>query len=136
MALGDFKLFQIKSIKQQEKEKQEYAAWAFPYGETQKERLSTLVLELNPKNSLPLSLTSFLTCKELYEGVLEDSESRDEAVDKTIRKIQKYGQLISKKEMPMYLALVLADADIDENCEYPSADEIRAVIRELTGTEG
>jgi len=81
---------------------------------------------------MPIFLSSFLTCKELYEGVLEDCESREAAVDKMINSLRNYGQLIKGTEMPMYLAFVLADADIDEKCEYPSVDEIRARIQELT----
>jgi len=131
MALGEFRLFQFKSKTQREKEKREYAAWAFPYGEIQRERLCELACEMDPKIHLPLYLASFLTCKELYERTLEDSDSRENATDKMINSIKSYGQLIKKSEMPMYLAFVLADADIDENCIYPSADEMRVRTQEL-----
>ena len=132
MALGEFRLFQFKSKKQMEKEEREYAAWAFPYGDMQRDNLTALVRELIPKASTSLCLASFLTCKELYESTLEDSESKDKAVDNMINVMRSYGQLIKKDELPIYLALVLADADIDEKCEYPSADEIRALTQELT----
>jgi len=132
MALGEFKLFQFKNRKQIEKEEQEYAVWAFPYGDTQRERLCELVREIKPKASIPLYLASFLTCKELYERELKNSGSNEEAVDRMINVVKDYGNLINKKEMPMYLALVLADADVDENCKYPSAEEIHAKVQELT----
>ena len=132
MALGEFRLFQMKSKRQREKEAQEYAAWAFPYGELQRENLTALTKELMPKESSPLVLASFLTCKELFESVLENSETRENAVDKMINVLGGYSQLIRRDEMPTYLALVLADADIDEKCEYPSVDEVRASIQELT----
>jgi len=131
MALGEFKLFQFKSRKQIEKEEQEYALWAFPYGDIQRERLCALIRELYPKASVPLHLASFLTCKELYEGVLKDTGSSEEAIDKMINTIKKYGELIRKNEMPMFLALVLADAEVDENNEYPPAEAIRIKTQEL-----
>jgi len=131
MALGDFKLFQFKSRKQVEKEQQDYALWAFPYGDIQKERMCALIRELEPKASVPLYLASFLTCKELYEGVLADTGSSEEAVDKMINTVKKYGELIRKNEMPALLALVLADTEVNENCEYPSAEVIRIKIQEL-----
>jgi len=131
MALGEFKMFQWKSKDQREKEAREYAAWAFPHGEKQKENLGALIHELKPKASLPLSMASFLTCKELYERTLESSESRENAVDKMLNSIGNYNQLIKSDEMPMYLALVLADADLDEKCEYPSKEEINVRIQEL-----
>jgi len=132
MALGEFKLFQMKSKKQREKEEREYAAWAFPFGDLQRENLTTLVKELKPKESPQICLASFLTCKELFDNVLEEAESYDAAVDKMINGIVSYGQLIKKDEMPFYLALVLADAKVDEKCEYPSADEIRASVQDIT----
>ena len=132
MALGEFKLFQFKSKKQREKEEREYAAWAFPYGEMQREKLTELYLALNPKESAQLGLASFLTCKELYESTLEDSETPEEAANKMINIIGSYGNLIRSQEMPMLLALVLTDAEIDEKCEYPSANEVRARIQEVT----
>ena len=131
MALGEFKLFQFKSKKQIEKEAKEYALWAFPYGDLQKEKLSALVKELSPKTPVQLSLASFLTCKELYENALENSESRDDAVNNMINVIRSYSQLIKTDEMPLYLALVLADADVDDSCEYPSAEEMRVRIKKL-----
>jgi len=76
-------------------------------------------------------MASFLTCKELYEREHEGSESREKTIDRMINSIGSYNQLIKSDEMPMYLALVLADTDIDEECVYPSADEIRVRIRDL-----
>jgi len=132
MALGEFKMFQWKSKEQRDKEAREYAAWAFPHGEKQKENLGALILELRPKASLPLSMASFLTCKELFERTLESSESRENAVDKMLNSIGNYNQLIKSDEMPMYLALVLADTDLDEECEYPSIEKMHVRIQELS----
>jgi len=132
MALGEFKLFQFKSKKQREKEEKEYAAWAFPYGDIQKEKLGDLIKELIPKASIPICLASYLTCKELFDTAIEDTETREEAINRMINNVGSYGQLIKKNEMPTYLALVLVDAEIDEKCEYPPIDEIRAKIQELT----
>ena len=131
MALGEYTLFTWKSKATQEKEQEEYARWAFPYGEKQRENMQNLLLSLYPKESIPTTLIPFLTCKELYEGVLKKSASRDEALDVLINKQKKYKRIIKKKDMTMYIALVLADADIDERCEYPAADVIRTRAQEL-----
>ena len=132
MALGEFKLFQFKSKKQREKEEKEYAAWAFPYGDIQKEKLGDLIKELIPKASIPICLASYLTCKELFDTAIEDTETREEAINRMINNLGSYGQLIKRNEMPTYLALVLVDAEVDEKCEYPPIDEIRAKVQELT----
>ncbi|MCL2426050.1 MAG: hypothetical protein FWD05_06905 [Oscillospiraceae bacterium] len=131
MALGDFKLFQYKSKNQRDREEHEYAVWAFPYGDTQKEKLCELFKELIRKPYIPMCLTVYLTCKELFEWTLKNSESHEEAINKMINVVKGYEQLLTPAETPLYLALVLASAEIDENCEYPSADEIRTRIKEL-----
>jgi len=132
MALGEFTMFQMKSKKQREKEEKAYANWAFPHGDLQRERLAELLAELIIKGPVEINMASFLTCKELYENTLEDSESQDAAIEKIINVLRSYGQLIKSEEMPIFLALVLADAEIDENCEYPSAQEMRERIQKLT----
>jgi len=131
MALGEFKLFQFKSKAQREKEEKEYASWAFPYGDLQRENLTALISELKPKEPSQMLLFSYLTCKEIHKNASEDSESREETIAKMMSIIKRYKQLIKKSDVNMYLAIVLADAEIDERCEYPSADEIRASIQEL-----
>jgi len=131
MALEQFNLFRPKSKEQRENEEKEYAAWAFPYGEMQKDRLSALLKELIPKSSSPLNLFSFLTCKELYEKTFEASESREDTIIKFMNAIKSQKQMIKKSEIPIYLALVIADAEIDENCDYPTADTMRLRIQEI-----
>ena len=130
MALGEYQLLTWKSKATQQKEQEAYEKWAFPFGEKQRENLQALLLSVYPKESIPTTLIPFLTCKELYEGIMQKS-SRDEAVDILINKQKKYKRIIKKKDMTTYIALVQADAGIDESCEYPSADEIRERVQQL-----
>ena len=131
MALGEFTLFTWKSRATQQKEQEDYAKWAFPYGERQREKLQALLLSVYPKESIPTTLIPFLTCKELYESILKKSGSRDETVDVMLNKQKKYKRIIKKKDMATYIALVQADAEIGEECRYPEADEIRARAEKL-----
>jgi len=134
MALGEFNMFSWKSKEAQKKEQEEYALWAFPHGQKQRDNLETLLKELFPKDNTAMILIAFLTCKELYEGELRSCGSRDEAIVEVISDQKKYRHLIKSKETAMYIALVIADADIDELCEYPTADEIRASAQEIDVT--
>ena len=52
--------FTFKSAKQREREQREYARWAFPYGEAQKEKLTQLIRELLPKEDIRAALSVFL----------------------------------------------------------------------------
>lgn len=131
MPLGDFKLFQWKTKQQEDKEAAEYAKWAFPFGEAQKEKLMALLGELRPKENDKTLMVSFLTCKEIWEGAVEDTETCDDALLLLGKQVKKYASLIKKKDITTYLAVVLADSEIDEQCDYPSVDEIRKQIQEL-----
>ncbi|MDR0491960.1 MAG: hypothetical protein LBH28_12025 [Oscillospiraceae bacterium] len=131
MALGEFQLFQWKSRATQQREQEEYEKWAFPHGKTQQDNLQALLLAVFPKESIPTTLIPFLTCKELYESALKKSGGREQAVDLLLNTQKKYKRIIKAKDMPLYLAIVLADGDIDESCEYPAAEDIRAHAQAL-----
>ena len=131
MALGAWNMFAWKSKEQQKEDDEKYEKWAFPHGQKQRENLEALLSALWPKKQVTIPLFSFLTCKELYEKHLKTAESRDAAVDIIINKEKRFGEIIKKKDMIMYLAIVLADADIDERCEYPSAGDISVRVEEL-----
>jgi len=131
MALGEFKLFNFKSKQQREKEEREYAAWAFPHGDIQREKLTELMRELRPKEQPQMMMFSYLTCKELYKNQFEETKSREDAIDRFLGAAKSYKQLIRRDDLCMYLALVLADADIEEQCVYPGADEISAQASQL-----
>ena len=131
MALGEFQIFTWKSKATQETEMAQYEKWAFPYGQKQRDNLQALLLAVFPKGNVATTLVPFLTCKELYEGVLKKSGGRDMAVDTLLNTQKKYKRIITKKEMSTYIVLVLADAGIDESCEYPSAEDILDRAKEL-----
>ncbi|MCL2249998.1 MAG: hypothetical protein FWC13_12100 [Oscillospiraceae bacterium] len=131
MALGEFNLFQVKSKAQKEKEAAEYETWAFPHGEKQKEILTSRLKELKPKESQQVMVIAFLTVKELYEAAVKDTESEEDAIKSLIVKAKRYKQIIRPKDLSMYIAATIADAGVDENCEYPSAEVLRERIEEI-----
>ena len=131
MALGEFSMFQWKSKETRDREQREYAEWAFPHGPQQRIKLEALLRELRPRERLEFMMMGFLTTKELYQRYLKDLGSREAALDYLINDEKKYKQLLSKKDMTTFLAVVLADAEVDESCAYPSIDEIRVSIAEL-----
>ena len=131
MPLGEFKLLQWKSKAQQQEDAEKYEKWAFPHGQKQRDNLEALMREVEPKEKLPFIMMGYLTCKELYEKHLKTTGSNTAAIDTMLNVDKKYTQIIKKKELTKYLALVLADAEIDETCEYPSVETIRERIVEL-----
>ncbi len=128
MALGEFKFYLWRSKADVQKEAQDYEAWAFPYGQKQRERLVKLLLELFPKESEATTLIPFLTAKELFLNYRKSSDMTDDAVEKMLE-MKKYKRVIRKKEMAMYTALAVADSQLTDAVEYPTADEIRAMAK-------
>ena len=125
MALGEYSIFTWKSRATQDREQEEYEKWAFPYGAAQREKLQALLRSLYPKESIQATLIAFLTCKELYESALRKSSSSEDATDLLINKQKSYKRIIKKRDMAVYISLVLADAAIDAQCEYPGIETIR-----------
>ena len=97
-------LFSWKSKEQQKREDEEYARWAFPYGQEQRARLVKLMLEIFPRETEAMTLIPFLTCKELYQA-LRNKEGHEGAVRRLLADVKKYKRIIRKGEMPIYLAL-------------------------------
>jgi hypothetical protein len=131
MALGDISILSWKSKKKQKTEAAEYEKWSFPYGSEQREKLEKLLLAVFPKESVVTTLIPFLTCKELFEGYCKSPDLEDYAVDRMLNGLRKYKRIIKKRDMPTYVALVLADSRVDENLNYPTAEDIRAKAMQL-----
>ena len=129
--LGDNKIFFQTSKAAKDKELADYERWAFPYGEAQREKLQSLLLELFPKESVPSTLVPFLTWKELYEDALKKTQSLQRLIPGLLIVQKKYKRLLRKENMATYLAVAIADAEIDERCEYPSAEFIREQALEI-----
>ena len=123
--------FTFKTAKQRARDERNYARWAFPYGDAQKEKLIQLIRELLPKEDPKAALSVFLMGRQAYRGSFrddpEDLEERTEedkmaALDQTLA-TQLFGRY--KKFIPYYKELVLADLEVDESLNYPSAEELR-----------
>jgi hypothetical protein len=129
--LKEVQILTWKNKSRQKEEAEEYEQWAFPYGEKQREALTKLLLEVFPKGSPATTLVPFLTCKELFEDVCRTPDLRDYAVERLVCGIKKYKLIIRKNEMPVYVALVLADSVINEECRYPAAEDILTKAAQL-----
>ena len=129
--------FTFKTAKQRAREEKQYARWAFPYGDAQKEIVTGLIRELLPQEDPKAALALFLMGRQAYRGSFqddpEDLAERTEAdkmaaLDRMLE-TQLFGRY--KKFIPYYKVLVLADLDVDESLNYPSAAELRRWAEEL-----
>jgi len=131
MALGNNPFFLKRTKEKLEKDRKEYDTWSFPYGFKQREKIEVILHQLNPEEPKQQNFMGFLLCKELYEKHLKITGSSEQAIE-----ILMGGELLNKSilkrgDVAPYIALVLADAKIDERCEYPSVEEIKRRAQEL-----
>ena len=125
------KLYIWKSKEAQKREDKKYEKWAFPYGLRQRDGITALLRSVFPHENESIALIAFLTCRELYEDALESCEDRDDAIKIMLNEVKRYKSIISRENMPIYMALVLSNEDIDERLKYPDAKKIAQRAEEL-----
>ena len=117
--------FEIKSFQQKEEEQRQYNAWAFPYGQTQQRIVQERILELMPDEK-KTGLVVYLIGREAYQNA--EFEDPMVAACRAMRH-----QLPGRhgRKCYLFLALILADAQIDENLRYPDGETIRLEAKRL-----
>ena len=129
--------FTFKTAKQRERDERNFARWAFPYGDAQKEMILQLIRELMPKEDPRAALSVFLMGRQAYRGSFRDdpedlaertSQDQMNALDAVLAN-QLFGKY--KKFIPYYKVLVLADLEVDETLNYPTAEELRRRVEEM-----
>lgn len=130
-------MFTFKTRRQRERDAKRFDRWAFPYGDPQRQKLIAIIKELLPKEDPKAALAVYLMGREAYRGSFKD-DAEDLAERTEERKLRALDYLLKeqlfgryKKFIPYYKALVLADAQIDEQLNYPSAEELRRRAQEL-----
>ena len=64
--------FTFKTAKQRARDERNYARWAFPYGDAQREKIMALIVELLPKEDPKAALSIFLMGRQAYRGSFRD----------------------------------------------------------------
>ena len=129
--------FAFKTPAQRKLESQMFDRWAFPYGLEQREKLQKILMELMPKEDPTAGMAVYLIGSEAYLGsfkadpqkLAERTETRRMNAMDYVLNGQLRGRL--KKYLPYYKAMILADANVDENLNYPSIEELKKMAEEL-----
>lgn len=125
-------LLRFRSKKQQKKEMEAYAAWAFPHGPRQQEKVRALLAQLLPGEDTTIAMVIFLLGKEAFwdkDGRWEDEER--EPVQDAARALRRSGMRVKAQDIPLYLALILADSRVDGELSYPTAEALREMAGSL-----
>ena len=129
--------FAFKSPAQKEKESRMYDRWAFPHGQAQKEKLQKILKELMPQEDAVAAMAVYLIGREGYLGSFRtDPQKLAERTEEKKRSAMDYAlrenlRGKSKKFLPYYKAVILADARIDRELNYPTIEELQKMAEEL-----
>ena len=135
--MGFSEWFTFKSAKQRAREEKQFAKWAFPYGDAQKEKVLDIICQLLPKEDPKAAMAVFLMGREALRGSFKDDpedlaerteQNKMDALDHILG-LQLFGRY--KKFIPYYKALILADLEVDESLNYPSVEELRRRAEEM-----
>ena len=130
-----FPFFVRKSRRQEERERQNYFAWAFPYGKEQQKKLRGILAELFPKEASEMAMMAYLTGREAYLDRFGDHEGEPgfDPVEAALQAIRGSSLRIPAQDTPLYVALIAADQEVDESLSYPSRAELQARAGRIRG---
>lgn len=135
MALGDIQWLQWKNKSTRERDAREYEEWAFPYGEKQRDVISSLLKEFFPKEDSGIALVCFLTAKEIvarYKKIWNAGEHYEYTRKSLGKDLNRYKRMFRKgSSRYVYAALSFLDLDITEELAYPETSEILALAETL-----
>ncbi len=132
MSLKEF--FAIKTPRQRREEERIYGLWAFPYGEAQKEKVGQLLKALLPREDKGMALAIYLMGREGYRNdcpLKEPTEPGEDPFAAAAGALRSALPRNLREQIPLYLALIEADAGVDENLNYPTAETLRETAATL-----
>lgn len=127
----------IKSRDQEEREFQAFSENSFPYGEPQRDKIEELLSQLFPKEKKQFTMMLFLLGKQYYHGYGLRNEqdyqgyTQEQRLNIAAKSLNRQLTGKHRKSLTTYLALIAADAQVDENLLYPTAQEIQEQARAL-----
>lgn len=128
--------FLFKSKEERERESRDMEASSYPFGKKQRQTVLVLLKELLPEEPEALAQTIFLIGKRAYRqdkerAVYDPALPLNERLPGTFRVLGKQLFGRHREKMPRYLALILADDEVDETLRYPSKTELLCMAQEL-----
>lgn len=132
-----FRWLSYRSPRQEKRDARKYDRWAFPYGEAQQNAVQQLLAELLPGEVPRIAMARYLIGREGYLGDYEETaEDRADVTKQDSRRtaailLRRQVHGASDEEIGRYLALIEADAAVDEGLVYPTAAQLADEAREL-----
>ena len=129
--------FGMRSAKQKAQDAQNYNRWAFPYGQSQRQKIESILKDLFPDEDPLIAMMLFLQGKEAYTGEdpLEGKGPRNcseqTRIDYAVGAMKETLTGRLRKRLPLFLALIVADQQVDETLQYPQKSELLALAETM-----
>lgn len=117
-------LFDFRSKDDKKRDYDAYSKRIFPYGDAQKEKIASILLELLPKEKEKYLMLHYVLVKQ---GLTSDNPMDYETSAKKIEK-RKLVRLTPDFKAQIH-ALMDIDLAIDETLAYPSLEELKNIAR-------
>ena len=127
----------IKTPAQRAKEAERYDRWAFPHGQNQRQKIEQLLAQLLPEEDSKIAMMLFLQGKQAYTGeepIWGDGPrkcSDRERIAYAIRGMEENLRGKKRIRIARFLALIIADQQIDETLNYPTVEQLLALAETL-----
>ncbi len=126
----------FKTSEQKQADLDEYTQWAFKFGQEQKEKIEEILGKLFPKEIPSMAMMTYLLGRDAYYGKYGTKKSSDRNPLKDMYNVlSKKRYQVPKKDIPLYMALVIADERVSETLDYPPEDVLHVVAERLMNQE-
>ena len=108
--------------------KEAYGKYCFPYGDEQRTQVLALLRCAVARWDEPLCMCTYLSGRDAYHGGIGSDEelSERERFHDLREALTNLLPGRARQELPLYAALILADAAVDETLQYPDIAGLRA----------
>ncbi|NLO98765.1 MAG: hypothetical protein GX386_00525 [Clostridiaceae bacterium] len=126
----------FKTREQKQADLDEYTRWVFKYGQPQKEKVEQILSRLFPKEAPSMAMMTYLLGRDAYYGRYNTKKSSDRNPIKDMYDVlSKKRYQVPKKDIPLYMALIIADERVSEALDYPPDDVLHVVAARLMEQE-
>lgn len=126
----------FKTSEQKQADLLEYTQWAFKFGQQQKKKVEEILARLFPKEIPSMAMMTYLLGRDAYYGKYSTKKPSDRNPLKDMYDtLSKKRHQVPKKDIPLYMALIIADERVSDTLDYPPDDVLHVVAERLMKQE-
>ncbi len=126
----------FKTREQKQADLDEYTQWAFKFGQQQKKKVEEILGRLFPKEMPSMAMMTYLLGRDAYYGRYTKKKSSDRNPLRDMYDVlSKKRYQVPHKDIPLYMALIIADERVSDTLDYPPDDVLHVIAARLMKQE-